>query len=166
MKNPPVAERPHLPDGYVEAEKLAPPLPWSHVEEELSKAINFWFATADRNGVPHVSPIWAAWVDDALYFDGSPKSKRIRNMTANPHLAVHLESGDNVLILYGTGEELVGATLDLREQLATEYKRKYVVQNYAPDPAWWADGGLYKMTLSKVIAWTDFVKDPTRWRFG
>ena len=164
MQTQPVAERPLLPDGYVEEEKLGPLLPWSHVEERLAEAINLWFVTADRRGMPHVSPLWAVWVDDHLYFDGSPESKRVRNMKENPHMAVHLESGENVLMMYGTGEEIVGAPLELRERLAAEYKRKYVEQEYAPDPAWWAEGGLYKMTVSKVIAWTAFLKDPTRWR--
>lgn len=163
MQNPPIAERPLLPDGYVEMDKLEPPLPWSYVEEQLGKAINFWFATADKAGVPHVSPIWAVWVDDHLYFDGSSKSKRIRNMLDNPNLAVHLESGESALIMYGTGEELQNAPITLRERIAAEYKRKYVEQDYAPDPAWWVEGGLYKMTVSKVIAWTTFFKDPTRW---
>lgn len=164
MKKTPIVDRPQVPEGYWEG-KLEPLLPWSHVEEQLGKAINFWVATADTSGIPHVSPIWAVWVDGHLYFDGAPNTKRIRNMLSNPHIAVNLESGENALILYGTGAEIKQAPLEFREKVAAEYKRKYVKQEYAPDPAWWAEGGLYKMSVSKVIAWTAFLKDPTRWRF-
>ena len=46
-------------------------------------------------------PAWGAWVDGALYFDGSPETRRGRNLAQNSSIVVHLESGDEVVILEG-----------------------------------------------------------------
>lgn len=48
-----------------------------------------------------------AWVAGALYFDGIPTARWARNLVANPHAAVHRESGTDVVILDGLVEDLV-----------------------------------------------------------
>ena len=55
-------------------------------------------ATADANGTPHVIPICYAMVGDAFYFviDDKPKRtrtglKRLRNIAANPHVAMVID---------------------------------------------------------------------------
>ncbi len=74
---------------------------WSWAVERLESALNYWFSTTRPDGRPHAMPAWAVWVDHALYFDGSPETRRSRNLAVNPAIAVHLESGDQVVILEG-----------------------------------------------------------------
>jgi hypothetical protein len=38
-------------------------------------------------------------VDETLYFDGSPQTKRGGNLKSNPNIAIHRESGTDVLII-------------------------------------------------------------------
>ena len=58
-------------------------------------------ATADANGAPHVIPLCYALVGDAVYFvvDEKPKRtrtglKRLRNIAANPHVALVIDDYD------------------------------------------------------------------------
>lgn len=64
MHEPP-ARRPHAPAGYFwEADRL---LPWSHAQQRLEEARNYWLATVRPDGHPHVTPVWGVWLDGALY---------------------------------------------------------------------------------------------------
>jgi Pyridoxamine 5'-phosphate oxidase len=46
-----------------------------------------------------------AWFDDAFFFGTDPNSRKARNLRANPEIVVHLESGDDCVILKGVVEE-------------------------------------------------------------
>jgi hypothetical protein len=130
----------------------------------MQTARNYWIATATTEGKPSATPVWGVWLDERLYFDGSPQTRRGRNIAANPQVAVHLESGDSALMLegeafiYNSPPERV-----LAEQIAAVYREKYVQDGYAPQAEQWDEGGLFQFTPYKVIAWTNFIKDPTRW---
>jgi len=167
----PRAERPTVPEGYGCPEDDEGMLPWSWAEEQLTRAANYWFATSRPNGHPHSSPIWAVWMDGKLYFDGSPETRRMKNIAANPHVSVHLESGNEVVILEGTAST-VAAPPDraLTERLAAAYTEKYREHAYAPTPDQWDEGGLYVMIPRLGLGWTlrpgdEFGRSYTRWRF-
>jgi hypothetical protein len=157
--------RPQMPEGYLLAESLEGYVPWEHVQRRMSEALNYWISTTRPDGRPHATPVWGMWLDDTFYFDGSPETRRGRNIAANPHIVVHLESADDVVILEGEAHQIV-ASLELRERLAAAYSAKYASHGYSPGPETWETGGLYVMTIRKAIAWTAFTKDPTRWVFG
>lgn len=146
-------------------------LPWEWAEERLTKAANYWFATTRPDGRPHVSPIWAVWMDGKVYFDGSPQARRMKNIAANPNIAVHLESGNEVVILEGTAENApTPPERALTERLAAAYTAKYKQHDYAPEPDQWNEGGLYIMTPHTGLGWTfregeEFGRTYTRWRF-
>jgi len=59
-------------------------LPWSWAVERLTSTRRFWVATADPTGQPHLSPVWAVWFDDALWFSCGPRSRKARNLLADP----------------------------------------------------------------------------------
>src|SRR5437879_2894175 len=76
-------------------------------------------ATADASGVPHVIPICYALVGDSVYFvvDEKPKRsrtglKRLRNITANPQVALVIDDYDEdwsrlgFLLVHGTAERV------------------------------------------------------------
>jgi nitroimidazol reductase NimA-like FMN-containing flavoprotein (pyridoxamine 5'-phosphate oxidase superfamily) len=64
-------------------------LPRSHVEERMSGTRDYWVATVR----PHAVPVWGVWLDGTFHFGGGRRTRKARNLAANPHLMVHLESG-------------------------------------------------------------------------
>src|SRR5919201_794233 len=104
----PTRSRPLLPKGYGVPASEAGMVAWSWAVEQLERARNFWFSTTRPDGRPHAMPAWAVWLDDALYFDGSPETRRGRNLALNPAIVVHLESSDHVVVLEAESAKLVG----------------------------------------------------------
>jgi hypothetical protein len=159
----PDPSRPYVP-GYGIPGTNEGLLPWSYVQERMQTAMNYWISTANAKGQPHATPVWGVWVEDIFYFDGSPKTRRGREMAANPLVSVHLEDGSQVVILEGEVHELKQAALELRQKISAAYKSKYSQRGYAPDPDTWKQGGLYAFRPQLVFAWTQFPQDTTRWQ--
>jgi nitroimidazol reductase NimA-like FMN-containing flavoprotein (pyridoxamine 5'-phosphate oxidase superfamily) len=155
--------RPHFPEGYLAAPKGF--VAWSHVESRLSEARNYWLCTVQPNGHPHAVPKWGVWLDGKLYFDGSPETRHSRNIARNPSVAVHLESGDDVVVVDGTARAHPKPSPELGLQLANAYSAKYADFGYSPKPDQWDNGGLYEVTPTTVLAWTKFTEDPTKFTF-
>ena len=76
----PVVDRPYIPDDYGVPSDGDGLLPWEHVERRLREALNYWVATVDSRGAPHATPIWGAYVQNMLFLDGSPETRRGRNL--------------------------------------------------------------------------------------
>jgi hypothetical protein len=96
-------------------------LEWSWAQDRLVRARNYWVSTTRRNGAPHVRPIWGIWLDDCFWF--STGSLARHNLLANTETTVHLENGDDVVIVEGIAQHLTN-----REQLqrmCDVYNRKY-----------------------------------------
>lgn len=162
----PQASRPVLPTDYGVPESSEGMVDWSWAVEQLESARNYWFSTTRPDGRPHAMPAWAVWVDHALYFDGSPETRRARNLALNPALAVHLESGDNVVILEGTVREASPPARDLAERLVAAFRAKYgESHSYDPSPDQWDGGGLWVMRPKVAFGWNQFPNGLTRWRF-
>ncbi|HUG15121.1 MAG TPA: pyridoxamine 5'-phosphate oxidase family protein [Thermomicrobiales bacterium] len=162
----PAVDRPHMPDGYLSEASLAGFVPWEHVRQRMTESPGYWISTTRPDGRPHATPIWGMWLDDTFYFDGSPQTTRGRNIAANPRIAVHLESADDVVIMEGRAYQIEAPSLQLRERLAAAYSAKYASRGYEPGPETWEQGGLYIFHIDKALAWTAFDKDPTRWTFS
>ena len=90
----PKASRPDLPEGYGVPKSEEGMLPWSWAEERLVPAHNFWVVTAG----PHATPVWGVWRNHTFVFSCSPTSRKARSMAHDPHVVVHLERGDEVVI--------------------------------------------------------------------
>jgi general stress protein 26 len=160
----PKAGRPVMPDGYGIPDNNNDLLPWSFVEERMVAAKNYWISTASKSGKPAATPVWGAWVDGRLYFDGAPQTRRGRNISQNPNVVVHLESGDQVVILEGRARILDGAPeRALAEKVAEAYRAKYSDQGYSPTPEQWDGGGLFIFEPEKGMGWSEFPKNVTRW---
>jgi len=137
----PTIDRPGMAAGYgllpeSEGKGL---LPWSWATERLERARSYWLATAARpDGHPHVIPVWGVWMEDAIYFGTDPASVKGRNLTANPAIAVHLESGDEAVVLEGVAEAVTDRSL-----LARLYQRYGAKYNIALGPQTPNDPGNY-----------------------
>jgi hypothetical protein len=157
----PTATRLPLPEGYPDGGDNAEPLPWSWAEDRLTQTRNVWLATTRPDGRPHAAPIRGIWADGALYFDGFPTARWARNMAANSAVLVHLESGDEVLILEGVGEDAGSiADADLAARIVAAWDAKY--GELTPDPA---GRGMYRFRPRAARGWSRFPHDATRWRF-
>ncbi|MCC7354279.1 MAG: pyridoxamine 5'-phosphate oxidase family protein [Anaerolineae bacterium] len=134
--------------------------PWSHVSERMAKARNYWVATTQPDGRPHVAPVWGLWLDEAFYFSTGKRSRKARNLDLNSGIVVHLESGDDVVILEGVAEKVTDATLLAR--LDKAYFTKYKVQMVG------GDNPIYTLRPRVAYAWLerDFPGSATRWQFG
>jgi hypothetical protein len=167
----PITERPIVPKGYGMPEDEAGLLPWSWAENELVRASNYWIISIRPDDRPHASPVWGVWLDGTLYFDGSEQTRRMRNIAAKPEIVVHLESGDEVVVLEGrAGPVPPPPERALTEKLSALYSEKYASHNYKPQPDQWDSGGLYAMRPHTALGWTFrkgevFGATYTRWRF-
>jgi general stress protein 26 len=138
-------------------------LAWEQVEQRLRDAPNYWVSTVSADGRPHSRPIDAVWVNGALCFGGSPETRWVRNLQANPAISVHLPSGDDVLILDGTAEFITDPDDPLAAASTTANKEKYPQYFSGEDPLppqpFWA------LRPRVVYAWTleGFPNRATRW---
>ncbi len=132
-------------------------LPWSWVVERLAGARSYWVCTTRADGRPHAAPVWGVWLDDAVLFGTNPSSAKGRNLARNPAAVVHLESGDEVVILEGHVE---AARLD--DRLADVYEEKY---DYRPGPD---DGTWHRLAPARALAWLEaqYPRTATRFDFG
>lgn len=155
MREPPIASRPHIP-GYGVPTTKRGLLDWSFAVQRLEGSRHYWLATTSPGGKPHVSAVWGAWVQGALYFGGGPDVRWSKNLRDDPRIAVHLEPGDQVVIIEGsaerTGDEEDSEVLAVQEA----YEQKYGMRH--PPPFW-------RVRPAVAFGWTDFSKDPTRWNF-
>ena len=163
----PRTSRPRMPPIYGVPTTMEGTLPWSHAVERLERATNYWLATTRPDGRPHVTPVWGAWVDGALYFDGLPTTLWGRNIAIDSRIAVHLESGDDVVIIEGVVED-VTPDAALGDRIVATYTTKY---DYPiPKPA---EDGIFCLRPSTARAWTvrhlrdsdENWADATRWDF-
>jgi PPOX class probable F420-dependent enzyme len=118
----PERTRPRFPSVYGIHEDAEGLLDWAWAEERLVAARNYWVCTTRPDGRPHAMPVWGVWHEGAFYFSSSPDSRKARNLAANPAVTVHLESGDEVVVVEGV------AGLESHEELLTQladYRRKY-----------------------------------------
>ena len=155
--------RPTLPKGYVD--NPISEVSWEHVEKRLIDSVNYWLCTVRPNGAPHVVPRWGAWMDGKLYYDGSSQTRHARNLEANPHVSLHLESGNDVVIMDGESAPAPKPSHEFAQRLSEAYCAKYASDGYAPTPSQWDKGGLYVFTPRQCLAWTKFFENPTKFVF-
>jgi uncharacterized pyridoxamine 5'-phosphate oxidase family protein len=152
--------RPDFPKGYVDNPTAS--VSWEYVIKRLSESKNYWLSSVRPDGRPHVIPRWAVYVDGKIYYDGSPETRHAQNIVQNPQVSLHLESGDQVIIAEGLSKAAGKPKPELARQIAKAYCAKYEQFDYAPKPDQWDAGGLYEFTPHKVLAWTQFTEDPTK----
>ncbi len=74
---------------------------WAAVAERLAPSRNYWLCTTRPDGAPHTAPVWGAVVDGVLCFYSERSTVKARNLALDPRVVVHLESGDQVVIVRG-----------------------------------------------------------------
>ncbi len=155
----PTASRPHMP-GYGISESLEGALPWSWAEERLRASRNFWVSSVRPDGRPHAMPVWAVWLDGALYFSTARTSVKARNLLANANCSITTESASEALILEGAA--VVEEDHAVLKPAWDAYKAKYD----------WSLEGESMFVLRPRVAFAfiesaeQFATAATRWRFA
>lgn len=75
------------------SEPGADPTAWADTVRVLDAAQLFWITTVRADGRPHVTPLVAVWVDDAIHFCTGADEQKAINLRANPN--VILTTGRN-----------------------------------------------------------------------
>lgn len=160
----PKASRPHMPGyGILDAQSGGGLLPWSWATERLSRAHTYWLVTARPEGAPHAMPLWGVWIDPQFCFSTGPRSRKARNLAANPRCVVCAEEALESVILEGTAERVTNP--ELLQQFAAAYKAKY---HWDVDPAD-SDTPIYAVRPRVVFGFIEhskaFTGTATRWTF-
>jgi len=138
-------------------------LPFRHAERRLASARNYWICTVRPDGRPHSIPVWGFWLDGCLYFGTARSSRKARNLAKNPALSIHLDSGDDVIILEGQAVEVDLTHKPTFKKLDAVSRAKYKMPiMIVPESI------LYSVRPRLVLAWTekDFPSNATRWSFN
>jgi general stress protein 26 len=152
---------PHVPAlyGLKQRDKY---LPFAHAEKRLEKSRNYWICTTRPDGRPHSIPVWGFWINGALYFGTARSSRKSRNLAHNSTVSVHLESGDDVVIIEGTAEEISLSDKFTFQKLDAASRAKYKMPAMVTP-----ESVFYCVHPRVVLAWTesDFPNNATRWQF-
>jgi hypothetical protein len=155
----PTADRPELPSSYgvQAAEAGRGLLDWHHADAQLGAARNYWMITASGEGLPHAAPVWGVWLNRRFYFGTDLASRKARNLDANPSVVIHLESGDEVVIIEGLAE--LAPAPGIPKDVDAAYLAKYGL-HLAGNP-------VFEVRPRRVFAWSeaDFTGTATRWNF-
>jgi hypothetical protein len=133
---------------------LGPALGWPETEKRIREARSYWLATANPNGAPHVTPVWAVWAGTALWFDGLPTTRWARNLARRPQAVFNLESAEHAVIVEGVVDEPTPSA-ELGDEIQNAWRKKYgpaIVPNLAVD-------GIFRLTPHKVKAWSESLED-------
>jgi hypothetical protein len=135
---------------------------WPAAEEKLAASRNYWVCTTRPNGAPHSKPVWGVWVDGALWFGTGGNSVTGRNITHDPRVSIHLESGDDTVIMEGIIETLPSAGVPAEVKSASNRKYEMPEDGEEPEGAVW-----YRFAPRMVLTWIeqDYPATAARWEF-
>jgi hypothetical protein len=156
----PLVEKPAIPPEYGNPTQR---LEWADVERRLESASAYWLASTRPDGRPHVIPRDGMWIDGALYYGGSPKTVHYRNITRNPQVVAHVGDGQEVIIVEGE-VEIEKPSEEMATRLSDESFSKYP-QYGRIDPGMYL-GGVSVLRPRRVLAWTSFTENATRFTFN
>jgi hypothetical protein len=152
--------------------KDADPISWAEARDQLQKAEIYWLSTVRSDGRPHVTPLIAVWMDEALHFCTGEDERKARNLAGNPHCVI--TTGCNAI---GEGLDLVIEGVAARvsgeaklQRLAEGYASKYGWQFEVRDSAFYNEEG-GRALVFEVAPTTAFgfgkgeTFSQTRWRF-
>lgn len=96
--------------------------PSAEIVARLETEPIIWLATVRPTGRPHLVPLWFVWVSGSIYLCVAGGSVKVRNIAANPAVALALESGSAPVVVEGQ------ATVVARpwpETVVQGFQRKY-----------------------------------------
>jgi nitroimidazol reductase NimA-like FMN-containing flavoprotein (pyridoxamine 5'-phosphate oxidase superfamily) len=100
---------------------------WDETRRALEGAELFWIATVRPDGRPHVTPLVAIWLDDAIYFATGVGEQKAVNLRTNQNVILMTgcndwERGLDVVV---EGEAVQVLEESVLERLATAWTKKW-----------------------------------------
>ena len=156
------------------------PIPWSRAREQLEAqppagghGATHWLATVRPGGRPHVAAVGALWVDGKFYFTSGARTRKSRNLAANPNCVISVSLRDLDLVVEGTAAKVTDApTLQRVAELYAAQGWPASVRDGAITAAYSAPSAgpgpwdLYVVTPSAAVGVaTAEPHGATRWRF-
>ena len=95
------------------SEPGASPTSWDDTLRALEAAELFWITTVRADGRPHVSPLVAVWLDDAIHFSTGADEQKAHNLRANPRIRqghLHPHSSPVLIIPMGAAGNGAGSS--------------------------------------------------------
>jgi len=141
---------------------------WSEVSARLAGEKIYWLHTTSPDGTPNVSPVWGAVLVETLYLYTRSATVKARNLALNPLVALHPESGVDVLIVHGDLAHLGNprGRPDVLDAFAAKYDQSDEIP-FLPsvDPAF---DVLYALEPAWAITWSlpDTAASTRRWARG
>ncbi|MEA2662667.1 MAG: hypothetical protein QOH08_2239 [Chloroflexota bacterium] len=111
----------------------------NHAERRLRDEKIAWLTTVRRGGQPQSSPVWFLWRDGEVIVYSQPETQKVRNVRANPKVAVHLRDIEGSDIVSLEGAALIDERYP-RADAIPEYVEKYrtMIADLKLDPAGFA----------------------------
>jgi nitroimidazol reductase NimA-like FMN-containing flavoprotein (pyridoxamine 5'-phosphate oxidase superfamily) len=146
---------------------------WADGQPALEQARSYWLATSRLDGGAHVRPVLGVWVDGALYFAVSPRSRKARNLERDPRCVFTTRSGVLDLVMEGAAGKVRddGRLRCVADAYASKYEWSPTVRDGAFHDV---DGAptagpppyeVYEITATTVFGFPlDDTVAPTRWR--
>jgi hypothetical protein len=135
-------------------------LPWSWAEERLTQSQNYWLSTVRPDGLPHLMAVWCVWWQGALWFSTGHRSRKARNLAAQPRCSISTERADEPVIVEGLAVNITDSTHIA--QMGSVYSAKY--GEFDPDI-----GLIYRVQPIVAFAFIEhedqFASAATRWTF-
>ena len=88
----------------------------AELQEFIESQKTIQVATINRDGTPHLVPLWFAVVDGDIVIETFTKSQKVVNLERDPRMTVLLEAGEDY-------QELRGATIYAEAELVRDVDR-------------------------------------------
>lgn len=148
-------------------------VPWSEAVAALGRAGTYILATVCPDGRPHAVPVLGVVVDGALHVSAGDRTRKAKNLAADPRCVVTTTTGTWDLVVEGVAVAVAEA--ETVRRVAEAYGDTYGWRPQVRDGVLWADGaptaGPPPYRVYRVRAHTGFALPtgdgwlPTRWRF-
>ena len=151
-------DRPQFPPDYGISPGPEGLLDWAEVDAALASTRTYWVSTVRANGLPHITPIWGAWVGGELFIEGGADTLWATNLARSSAVSVGADQGSIQMIVRGTATH-THVLAALRSRIADGYDAKYP---YRPEGE-----EFWSIRPGTVLAWTmdHFATSPTRFHF-
>jgi hypothetical protein len=110
-------------------------------------------------------PVWAVWLENALWFSSGGSSRKARNLALNPWAVITTDDALEPVVV--EGQALIVSPVDdssaverFAEASNSKYETEYPVQFFL-------DNACFRIAPTRVygLAEADFTGSPTRWTF-
>lgn len=150
--------------GLLPADRGSGLIAWAEAERRLDVAHDYWLATVRPDGAPHVMPVWGLWLDGRVWFSSGLRSRKARNLAADPRCTISTDDARDPVVVEGVAERRIDDAGIATFVDAVNAKYGAAMTTGFQDPA---VNGTFAVRPLRVFALTgdDFVGSPTRWTF-